>query len=267
MRARSVEPASHVVVTSGKIRVRFWPERDPMDDTPDASEDPHPSAPEAGTGTNRRVLAIVAGVIAVLVVAGVAIAATRDSGDSAAPDTNGVEQQRETSTTLTPKQAAEKEAAEKRAAAAERRLAERAAEERRKNASTTTVPGGTPTDPGTTPPTTTPAIRPPVTPPTTPPTILQAYIAGYNQKCADIWKIANADGTLWDVAASEEPGDPGAPFVVDDCTSQIDETEAWYYETTEEARAAAAEDAAWNLGFFMVGTVLRNTDGTATWNY
>ena len=241
-----------------------------MDDTPDASEDPQPAAPEAGTGTNRRVVAIVAGLVAVLVVVGVAVAATRDSdggGSSATPGATGIEQRGGTSTTLTPKQAAAVAKAkrdEARRVAAERKRAE---QERRTNASSTTTPRGT-VKPGSTSPTTVRQVPPPITPPTTPPTILQAYIAGYTEKCADIWKIANADGTLWDFAASQGPEDPGTPYVIDDCTSQMDETQVfYYYDTPEDARAGGAEDAVWNLGFQMTGVTLRNTDGSATWNY
>lgn len=238
-----------------------------MDDTPETSESSEPSPPVSTPGRRRRTVVIAAGMVAVLAVAGIAFALLNDSGDGAeSTDSSpvGTAQDARTTTTLTRAQAAA--AAAKKAREEARR---KALEERRKQSTTTHRSGANagPTNPGpTSPPTTAKRPATPVPPPTVAPTILQAYIAGYTETCTGIWKIANSDGYLWDVAAGGGGDDLGTAYVLSDCQDQMDDTMAWDYDTPEDARQGAIDDAVWNLDFQMTGTVLRNTSGTKTWS-
>jgi hypothetical protein len=95
---------------------------------------------------------------------------------------------------------------------------------------------------------------------TTPRSVVDAYVAGFNGECDDIWRTANSDGVLVDI------DDPGKhEFIVDDCRSLLDTDEADYYENAGDARAAGREDAYSSLDEIMWGRRLANATGNKIW--
>jgi hypothetical protein len=108
-----------------------------------------------------------------------------------------------------------------------------------------------------------PTSRPPVTRPTVTDTvdpatvdIDAAYKAGFYGECQALWSHATADGKLFD-ADDDLTADP---YYIDDCLTEYDPDQAWWYDTPAEAREGGVEDADSAAEFMTLGDVFRNSN-------
>jgi hypothetical protein len=229
-----------------------------------AEGDPTPSAPVSGPIGRRRAIAI--GVIAaVVLVAGIAWAATRSNGSGSSGSASAANGQPNGSSTA----AAGKGGSSSTSAADSN------------GASSTKPPGGTkgtgkgtqsggsdPSGPGgSITPTTargpqTRGSSVPVTirTETVPPDIKSAYVAAFQAECNKIWSIADADGLLWDPDALENGGSR-----VSDCLSELVPNYAGVYDNVSDARQGGIEDADGSADDLTIGGRLQNTRATRFW--
>jgi hypothetical protein len=121
---------------------------------------------------------------------------------------------------------------------------------RRGGATTTTNSGGT-TRPTT--PTTDASDGPD---PTVSQTVVAAYVNAFRARCTEIWSHASGDGNLWDAEDRES-----APYKVDDCLFELDETNGEIYETVEEAREAGTDDANFAASSLTIADQFVNSQG------
>jgi hypothetical protein len=221
------------------------------------------STPAAGSHRRKQLIVVGLAVLVVALAIGAIVALTSGDDDkpSAASQTvpststgsdgsgpGAGAQGARTTTTLTPEQ--------RREAALKARAAERA--KRSATASTTRGGSGAPGGKTTTPTTAT------STSDTVSPTVEKAYVDAYNATCAEIWRIAGADGQLIDISSGDDE-DAGQAFLVTDCQGLRDPLDIFFYDTVPDATAGGRSDAFWNLNNAMVGNVLRNTAGTQTY--
>jgi hypothetical protein len=84
-----------------------------------------------------------------------------------------------------------------------------------------------------------------------------AYVAGYTDRCNEIWSHAAADGMLWDALEPEEYG----PFNVDDCLTDLAQGWGYLYSSEAEAYSAGTDDANWIAASLVVNERFRNSNG------
>ena len=84
-----------------------------------------------------------------------------------------------------------------------------------------------------------------------------AYVAGYTERCREIWSHAAADGLLWDAL---EPDDYG-PFTVDDCLGDLAQGFGYLSSSEEEAYASGRDDADWIAASLAINERFRNSNG------
>jgi hypothetical protein len=102
----------------------------------------------------------------------------------------------------------------------------------------------------------------PTNPPeTTPPTVLFAYTEAYQAECRNIWKIADADGLLWDTDWLESGGSP-----VTECYKLENPLYGHFYNTVDDARIGAVTDADSDMTDWTMSGTLINTSRTKTWS-
>lgn len=196
----------------------------------------------------RRVLVGLA-VVVVLLVVGIVIAVTRDSGSSSAQHTSA---HGESPTSGAPGSSTTVRGGSHATTTTSRPAGGSTSPTTGKTPSGGSTPGGS-TGGGKS-GTTTRATAPPDT---TPPSVTAAYTDAFNAECRAIWNNAGSDGKFMD------PDDPdtGIVYTISDCTSQLDPSSADSYDNVADAREAGTEDADSAVEDLTVGNRFITTAG------